>query len=60
MKLSKEEAESQKLEIRTVLQTQRQMLDAKLKVIAQLDKGCAKAIKQSETVKRDIQSLLMV
>ena len=55
MKLSEEEAESQKLEIRTALQTQRQRLEAKLNVIVQQDKGCAKAIKQTETVKRDVQ-----
>ena len=55
LKLIEEEAESQKLEIKTVLQTQRQRLDAKLNVIAQLDEGWAKAIQQSETAKRDVQ-----
>ena len=55
LKLIEEEAERQKLEIKTVLQTQRQRLDAKLNVIAQLDEGCAKAIQQSETAKRDVQ-----
>ena len=55
LKLLEEEAESQKLEIDTVLQTKREGLNAKLNVIAQLDEDCAKVIQQSEIAKRDVQ-----
>ena len=55
LKLLEEEAESQKLEINTVLQTKREGLNAKLNVIAQLDEDCAKVIQQSEIAKRDVQ-----
>ena len=55
LKLIEEEAESQKLEINTVLQTKREGLKAKLNVLAQLDEDCAKVIQQSEIAKRDVQ-----
>ena len=55
LKLIEEEAESQKLEIKSILQTQREGLDAKLNVIAQLDEDCARVIQQSEIAKRDVQ-----
>ena len=55
LKLIEEEAESQELEINTVLQKKREGLNAKLKVLAQLDEDCAKVIQQSEIAKRDIQ-----
>ena len=55
LKLIEEEAEIQKLEINTVLQTKREGLDAKLTVLAQLDEDCAKVIQQSEIAKRDVQ-----
>ena len=55
LKLLEEEAESQKLEINTVLQTKREGLNAKLNVIAQLDEDRAKVIQQSEIAKRDVQ-----
>ena len=55
LKLIEEEAESQKLEINTVLQTKREGLNAKLNVFAQLDEDCAKVIEQSEIAKRDVQ-----
>ena len=55
LKLIEEEAESQKLEINTVLQTKREGLNAKLNVLAQLDEDRAKVIQQSEIAKRDIQ-----
>ena len=55
LKLIEEEAESQKLEINTVLQKKREGLNAKLKVLAQLDEDCAKVIQQSEIAKRDVQ-----
>ena len=55
LKLIEEEAESQKLEINTVLQKKREGLNAKLNVLAQLDEDRAKVIQQSEIVKRDVQ-----
>ena len=55
LKLIEEEAESQKLEINTVLQTKREGLNAKLNVLAQLDEDRAKVIQQSEVAKRDVQ-----
>ena len=55
LKLIEEEAKSQKLEINSVLQTQREGLNAKVNVIVQLDEDCAKLIQQSEILKRDVQ-----
>ena len=55
LKLIEEEAESQKLQINTVLKTKREGLDAKLSVLAQLDEDSAKVIQQSEIAKRDVQ-----
>ena len=55
LKLIEDEAESQKLEINTVLQTKREGLNAKLNVLAQLDEDRAKVIQQSEIAKRDVQ-----
>ena len=55
LKLIDEEAKNKALEIKSILQTQREGLDAKLKVIAQLDEDCAKMIQQSEIAGRDVQ-----
>ena len=55
LKLIEEEAESQELEINTVLQKKREGLNAKLNVLAQLDEDRAKVIQQSEIAKRDVQ-----
>ena len=55
LKLIDEEAKNKALEIKSILQTQREGLDAKLNVIAQLDDECAKLIQQSEIAKRDVQ-----
>ena len=55
LKLIDEEAKNKTLEIKSILQTQREGLDAKLKVIAQLDEDCAKLIQQSEITRRDVQ-----
>ena len=55
LRLIEEEAESQKLEINTVLQTKREGLNAKLNLLAQLDEDRAKVIQQSEIAKRDVQ-----
>ena len=55
LRLIKEEAENKTLEIKSLLQPQREGLDAKLNVIAQLDEDCAKLIQQSEIARRDVQ-----
>ena len=55
LKLIDEEAKNKALEIKSVLQTQREGLDAKLNVIAQRDQDCAKVIQQSEIATRDVQ-----
>ena len=55
LRLIEEEAENKTLEIKSILQTQREGLDAKLNVIAQLDEDCAKLIQQSEIARRDVQ-----
>ena len=55
MKLIEEEAENKTLEIKSILQSQREGLDAKLNVIAQLDEDCAKVIQKSEIARRDVQ-----
>ena len=55
LKLIDEEAKNKTLEIKSILQTQREGLDAKLNVIAQLDEDCAKVIQQSEIARRDVQ-----
>ena len=55
LRLIEEEAENKTLEIKSILQSQREGLDAKLDVIAQLDEDCAKVIQQSEIARRDVQ-----
>ena len=55
LRLIEEEAENKTLEIKSILQSQREGLDAKLNVIAQLDEDCAKLIQQSEIARRDVQ-----
>ena len=55
LRLIEEEAENKTLEIKSILQSQREELDAKLNVIAQLDEDCAKVIQQSEIARRDVQ-----
>ena len=55
LKLIEEEAETKKLEIKSVIGKQRQNLEAKMNIVSQLDKDCAKVIQQSEVLKRDVQ-----
>ena len=55
LRLIEEEAENKTLEIKSILQSQRDGLDAKLNVITQLDEDCAKVIQQSEIARRDVQ-----
>ena len=55
LRLIKEEAESQKLEIKSVIEMHRKTLEAKMKEVTQLDEDYAKMIQQNEIVKRDAQ-----
>ena len=55
LRLIEEEAENKTVEIKSILQSQRDGLDAKLNVIAQLDEDCANVIQQSEITVRDVQ-----
>ena len=57
LKLIKEEAETQKLEIKSVIEMHRKKLEAKMKEVTQLDEDYAKMIQQNEIVKRDAQRL---
>ena len=53
--LIEEEAENQRLEIKTVMETQRQNLHEKMNVVAQLDEDYAKVIHQGESLKGNVQ-----
>ena len=53
--LIEEEAENQRLEIKTVIETQRHNLDKKMNVVAKLDEDYAKVIQQNENLKGDVQ-----
>ena len=55
LKLIEEEAETQRLEIKSVIETQKQNLEAKMNVLTQLDEDCAKVIQQGEALKTDVQ-----
>ena len=53
LKLIKEEAESQKLEIKSVIERQKHNLELKMNVLTKLDKDSVDMIQQNEIVKRD-------
>ena len=55
LKLIEEEAETKRLEIKSVIESQRQNLEAKMNILSQLDEDCAKVFQQSEVLKRDVQ-----
>ena len=55
LKLITEEAETQKLEIKSVIEMQRKHLEAKMKEGTQLDETYAQMIQQNEIVKREAQ-----
>ena len=55
LKLIEEEAENKRLEIKSVIDRQRQNLEAKMNIVSQLDEDCAKVFQQSEVLKRDVQ-----
>ena len=53
--LIEEEAANQRLEIKTVIETQRHNLNEKLNVVTKLDEDYAELIQQNETLKGDVQ-----
>ena len=53
--LIEEEAENQRLKVRTVIETQRHNLDEKINFVAKLDEDYAKVIQQNENLKGDVQ-----
>ena len=55
LKLIDEEAEAKRLEMKAVIETQRQNLEAKMNIVSQLDEDCAKMIQQGDIIKRDVQ-----
>ena len=55
LKLIEEEAATKRLEIKSVIERQRRDLEAKMKIVTQLDEDCAKVIQQGEVLKRDAQ-----
>ena len=55
LKLIEEEAETKRLDIKSVIETQRQNLKAKMNIVSQLDEDCGKVFQQSEVLKRDVQ-----
>ena len=56
--LIKEEAERQKIHIKSLIENQRRNLQAKMNAITQLDEDCAKLIQQGEDVKRDVETFV--
>jgi len=58
MNLIQEEAETQKIQMEYVVETQRNNLKAKKNMIRQLDEVSAKLIQQGEDVKRDVQKIV--
>ncbi|CAH3134006.1 unnamed protein product [Pocillopora meandrina] len=58
MKLIKEEAETQKTEMKSFIEKQRHNLQAKMNVVSRLDEDCATLIQQGEDVKREIQTFV--
>ena len=54
-RLLEEEAERQKIEMKSLIETQRRNLQAKINTVGQLDEDYAKLIQQGEDVKRDVQ-----
>ena len=58
MNLIQEEAETQKIEMKSKVETHRNNLKAKKNIIRQLDEDYAKLIQQGEDVKRDVQKIV--
>ena len=58
IKLIKEEAERQKIQMKSLIENQRRNLQAKMKAVSQLDEDCVKLIQQAEDVKRDVETFV--
>ena len=58
MKLIEEEAERQKIQMKSLIENQKQNLQAKMNSVSQLDEDCAKLIQQAEDVKRDVETFV--
>ena len=55
LKLIEEEAETKRLEIQSVIKTEKQNLETNMNIMSQLELDCAKLSQQSILVKRDVQ-----
>ena len=58
MKLIKEEAETQRTEMKSFIEKQRHNFQAKMNAVSRLDGECATLIQQGEDVKREIQTFV--
>ena len=58
IKSIKEEAERQKIEMKSLIENQSRNLQAKMNAVSQLDEDCAKLIQQGEDVKKDVQTFV--
>ena len=58
MNLIQEEAETQKIQIKSMVETQRNNLKEKMDIIRQLDEDYAKLLQQGEDVKKDVQKIV--
>ena len=58
LSLLEEEAERQKIHMKSMIETQRNNLKAKENIIRQLGEDYAKLIQQGEDVKRDVQNIV--
>ena len=58
MNLLQQEAETQKIQMESKIETQRNNLKAKMNIVRQLDEDYAKLIQQGEHVKRDVQNIV--
>jgi len=58
MNLIQEEAETQKIQMKSMVETQKNSLKAKKNIIRRLDEDYAKLIQQGEDVKRDVQKIV--
>jgi len=58
MNLIQEEAETQKIQIKSMVEKQRNNLKAKMNIIRQFDEDYVKLIQQDEDVKRDVQKIV--
>ena len=58
LKLIEEEAEMQKIEMKTLVETHTRELEAKMNEVRRLDEESAKLIQQGENIKKDVQRIV--